>query len=292
MGGTGDWGLGTGALGRGARAWLLALVLFPLFSFLLPSAHAQGVVEILRQQRLAARVAEVAAELGDTVAPLPARRLGAADPVTARFEAVVARRRAVADSLVADSLAQVRRDSLAGTPDRLVWSKVEPAEQGRFLDRYREVFWRAGNPSGLALDTTATPTLRARLQSTFGRPTRNADAVRQVGYSGNEFVQFEYWFVVNDSIPLLLLDLDGPFGRGVLVAGAEAFADALPELRADLSRQLTDAPGPDPFVDYYHSFERRQWYRTGYNGADFFTVPIREPGWTRRETPQRWNIHR
>ena len=209
-----------------------------------------------------------------------------------RFYAVEARRQAARDSVEAERVAQTRRDSLAGTPARFVWDKVEPDAQGRFLDRYREAFWRASDPRGLTIDTTETPVLRGLLQSAFGRPTRNADAVRQVGYAGNEFVQFEYWFVVNDSIPLIILDLDGPFGRGLLLAGAEAFSEALPDLRADLSEKLLGAPGRDPFVDYYHSFERQQWFRTGFNGTDDFTVPIRPPGWSTRSTVDRWIIHR
>ena len=257
-----------------------------------PFASAQSVVELLQQQRLDARVAEVVAALGDSVAARPPARVGAADPFSAAFAAVAARRQAVADSAAAAQAAETLRDSLAGTPARLVWRKVEPDAQGAFLDRYREVYWRASDPRRLAVDTTGTPLVRALLQSVFGRPTRNADALRQVGYSGNEYVQFEYWFVVNDSIPVLLLDLDGPYGRGVLLAGSEAFADVLPGLKADLSRQLFAEAGPAPFVDYYHSFERRQWVRTGFNGADYFTVPIRPPGWVRSRAVDRWLIHR
>ena len=269
-----------------------AVFLMSLALCLMPSARAQSVVEVLQRQRLEARVAEVAAELGPTVAARPPVALGDPDPFTAGFAWVEARRRAARDSIEAARLAGIRRDSLAGTPRRLVWTKVEPAAQGGFLERYREVFWKATDARGVAADTMATPRVRARLQSVFGRPTRNADAVRQVGYTGNEFVQFEYWFVVNDSIPVLLLDLDGPFGRGLLMAGSEEFIAAMPELKDDLSRQLLRAPGPDPFVDYYHSFERQQWFRTGYNGTDFFTLPIRPPGWSRREAVDRWVIHR
>ena len=267
-------------------------LVWALLAFATADARAQNVVELLQRQRLEARAAEVAAGLDPDVAPRPVISLGAADPFTEAFLAVQARRQAVLDSVAAERAAQTRRDSLAGTPPRLVWAKVEPDAQGAFLDRYREVFWRASDPRRLALDTTATPVIRGRLQNVFGRPTRNADALRQVGYTGNEFVQFEYWFVVNDSIPVLLLDLDGPFGRGLLLAGSEEFADALPDLKADLSRQLFAAPGPDPFVDYYHSFERESWYRTGFNGTEFFTVPIRPPGWVQSRAVDRWVIHR
>ncbi|HEX8297629.1 MAG TPA: hypothetical protein VF594_00600 [Rubricoccaceae bacterium] len=263
-----------------------------LLCLVAPAVRAQSVVEILQRQRLEARIAEAAAELGPFVAPRPVPLAETADPFDRAYAAIAARRRALADSARVAAAAQYLADSLAGIPVRTVWNKVEPDEQGAFLERFREVFWRASDPRRLALDTTATPVVRGRLQSVFGRPTRNADALRQVGYTGNEYVQFEYWFVVNDSIPVLLLDLDGPFGRGLLLAGSEAFADQLPLLKADLSERLFAASGPAPFVDYYHSFERRQWYRTGYNGTEYFTVEIRPPGWVQSRAVDRWVIHR
>lgn len=275
------------APGRHAVGLLVCLA-----AALAPAVRAQSVVEILQRQRLEARIAEAAAELGPFVAPRPVPQAESADPFDRAYTAIAARRRALADSVQAAAAAQYRADSLAGQAVRTVWAKVEPDAQGAFLERFREVFWRASDPRRLALDTTATPVVRGRLQAVFGRPTRNADALRQVGYTGNEFVQFEYWFVVNDSIPVLLLDLDGPFGRGLLLAGSEAFADQLPLLKADLSDRLFAALGPAPFVDYYHSFERRQWYRTGYNGTEFFTVEIRPPGWVQSRAVDRWTIHR
>ncbi len=287
------WGMRHGASGRsrGAR-WLMAVLLMALAPTLMPAAHAQTVVEVLRQQRLEARVREAAEALPPAVPPQPVALGAPPDLFDRAYLAIKARRAVVRDSLEAAVAAQYLADSLAGTPDRIVWTKVEPGAQGAFLERFRETYWRASDPRRLALDTTATPAVRGLLQSVFGRPTRNADALRQVGYTGNEFVQFEYWFIVNDSIPVLLLDLDGPFGRGLLLAGAEAYAEQLPELKEDLSRLLFAESGPEPFVDYYHSYERRQWFRTGYNGADYFTVPIRPPGWVRSRAVDRWIIHR
>ena len=268
----------------------LAVFLLPLYGVLFPQAHAQSVVEVLQEQRLRARATEVLAELGPRVRPRPVAPLGASDPFV---EALLAARRARAAA--ADSVAAAERDSVARSLqlNQIAWTKMEPDAQGSFLERFREVYWQAATPrSSEPLDTTATTALRGRLQAVFGRPTRNADALRQVGYAGSEFVQFEYWFVVNDSIPILVLDLDGPFGTGLLVAGSESNASLLPVLKADLAARLAEALGPDPWVDYYHSFERRQWYRTGYNGTEQFTLEIRPPGWSRRDRVDRWLIHR
>src|SRR5690606_296284 len=131
----------------------------------------------------------------------------------------------------------------------------EPDEQGPFIGEYGEVFWVAA-PRLAALDTVATPRLRALLNGAFGAPTRNAAAAEQEGYAGSEHVQFEYWFAVNDSIPLLVLDRDGPFGRGLIVAGDEAHRRLLPLLAADLAARLARAR-PTPYADYYHAQERR-----------------------------------
>jgi hypothetical protein len=276
---------------RGTRpAALAALAAAALLCASAP--RAQSVVEILRQQRLEARVAEVADSLGPHVPVRPLVALGAADPFVAAHEAVHAARRAEVARRE-----QAERDSLAraaaARPLTLAWDKAEPAEQGGFLVRFGETFWQAAQPlRTLAIDTTATPELRGRLQKVFGRPTRNADALRQIGYTGSEFVQFEYWFVVNDSIPVLVMDLDGPFGRGLLLAGDERQADLLPVLKADLSARLTEALGPNPWVDYYHSYERGRWFRTGYNGAETFTIEIRPPRWSRTARADRWIIHR
>lgn len=273
-----------------SRALLIGLVL--LSSVAAAHAQAQGVVDVLREQRRRARVAEVLTHLGERVVPQPVVPLGPPDPFVTEALARRAAAAARADSLVAAA----RADSLAAASmrlERMVWQKTEPDAQGSFLDRYRESFWRASDPrAGNPIDTTATTTLRGRLQTVFGRPTRNADALRQVGYAGSESVQFEYWFVVNDSIPVLVMDIDGPFGRGLLLAGDEAHARLLPLLKDDLADRLADAVGPNPWVDYYRSFERQQWFRTGYNGETLFTVEINAPAWSRRSRVDRWNIHR
>lgn len=291
-------GIGQGAASR-RRAWgmgcvrrLALCVLVPLAPCLVPASQAQDVVELLLRQRRDARVAEILATMPTRVDARPLRPLGPSDPIV---EAVL-RGRARAYARL-DSLARARRaDSLAALPTAPAayrWAKTAPEEQGAFLASYRETFWRSSDPSaGNPIDTTRTTALRGRLQAVFGDPTRNADALRQVGYAGSETVQFEYWFVVNDSIPVLVMDIDGPFGRGLLLAGDEADAAVLPHLKADLAVRLAAAVGPDPWVDYYRSYERGQWFRTGYNGETLFTVEIRPPAWSRRARVDRWNIHR
>lgn len=271
---------------RGLSTALLVLVL----AFAAPTALAQSdLTDVLRRQAREARVAERLQEMTTTVPPRPPARLTPQDRPTriyrAYYAAIQARR---------DSVERARHDSLAAIVrlDAIDWDRVAPSDQGTFIERFREAYWVSARPGGLPIDTVATKELRGRLQRLFGRPTRNADALRQQNYSGSQYVQFEYWFVVNDSIPALILDIDGPFGDGLVLAGDEAFEKYLPLLKADLSDRLTRVSGPDPWVDYYNSYDRGEWYRTGYNGTDTFIVSIRPPRWSFSTRSQRWTIHR
>ena len=261
--------------------------------FLLPvSSRAQSVVEVLQQQRRDARVAEIMGEIGDRVPPRPAVEIGTPDAATQAFLAVQAERQRARDRLVA--VEEARADSVirAAQLATLSWRKIEPGNQQDFVEQYAEAYWQAADPRPSLVDSLDTAALRGRLQAAFGDPTRNADAQRRHGYGGSEYVQFEYWFVVNDSIPLLALDIDGPFGRGLLIATDEPHGDLLQDLKASLSARLETARRPDPWVDYYHSYERGEWYRTGFNGDESFTVAVRRPRWSGRTETERWVIHR
>ncbi len=273
---------------RAASAVLVAVscLLFP------DSSHAQSVVDVLQRQRRDVRVAEIMAEIGDRVPPRPPVELGEPDAATAAFRAVQADRQAARERLVATERARADSLILAAQLATLDWRQVEPGAQQDFVEQYAEAYWQAASPGRGLVDSLDTAALRGRLQAAFGQPTRNGDAQRRYGYGGSEFVQFEYWFVVNDSIPVLALDVDGPFGRGLMIATDEPHAAIVQDLKADLSARLDAARRPDPWVDYYHSYERRRWFRTGFNGAETFTVEVRPPRWSGRSDAQRWVIHR
>ena len=267
------------------RGLLVALCLSPL------APRAQTVVEVLRQQRLEARASEILLEVGSRVTPKPVVEVGEVDWATATYREIQAARQAARDSVARAEAAKADSLILAARLATLQWDKVEPDAQGFFLERFRETYWQAVGPRGLLVDTLETHALRGKLQAHFGRPTRNGDAQRRYGYGGSEFIQFEYWFVVNDSIPVLALDLDGPFGRGLLIASDEEYESILQDLKADLSARIRDER-PDPWLDYYHSFERGRWFKTGFNGTEGYTLPVRPPRWSGREGSDRWVIHR
>ena len=281
-------------MGRGGAGWLrVALAAFAVSLFPISSApQAQSVVDVLMAQRRQARVGEVLAEIGPRTPPRPLAPGGAGDPHLAAYEAVRARQQVVADSLVRAHEARADSAILAARLASLRWEKVRPADQGPFLEQYGEAFWVSAATSGRApVDTTNTAVLRGKLQAAFGDPTRNGDAQRRHGYGGSERVQFEYWFAVNDTIPVIVLDLDGPFGRGLMIAADEAQASLLPALKRDLAARLAAERSPDPWLDYYHSSERGAWYRVGYNGAERYVREVRAPRWA-GAAGDRWIIHR
>ncbi|MDT0632582.1 hypothetical protein RQM47_08760 [Rubrivirga sp. S365] len=249
-------------------------------------------VDLLQRQRSAARAAEALAEIGPRVPPRPPRPGGAGDPHLAAYAASRERRQAASD--LARRAHEARADSAirVARMATLRWEKVRPREQGPFLEQYGEAFWLSAPTGGAAaIDTTSTAVLRGQLQAAFGDPTRNGDAQKRYGYGGSDHVQFEYWFAVNDTIPVLVLDLDGPFGRGLMIAADEEQAAFLPALKADLARRLAAERRPVPWLDYYHSFARRTWYRTGYNGTEFYVREVRPPRWA-GAAGDRWIIHR
>lgn len=153
---------------------------------------------------------------------------------------------------------------------------VRHLERGWFQERFAETQWAyLGDTSQLAfLDTTRTPDLRARLQAKFGDPTQTlADRPLEKPPEGRP--QFEYWFVVNDSIPVQVTDVLGPMGRGLIVAVERAYRDRLRALRDTLLTPLQRVDRA-PHVDYHYDPHRERWYRTGYDGQSFFLEQIPE----------------
>ena len=271
----------------------LFLSSFLILFFLLPlaaTAQTSDVVDLLVQQRTEVRIAELLEELGGKAFPRPPGHPGAMTLYRLWAERNLARRKAIADSQAAEEeRAAARANALGAEPIR--WRKIAAEDQGEFLDRYREVFWQSiGTPN--PQDTLATSHFRARLNGLFGAPTRNAAAMEQEEYAGSEFVQFEYWLIANDSIPILVLDIDGPFGRGLLVAADEAYTDDYAAIKDDLFEKMFKSE-PTPYADYYHSRERSQWYRTGFDGTEYFIREVRRPRWAaRRSRDEKWRIFR
>jgi hypothetical protein len=149
---------------------------------------------------------------------------------------------------------------------------VHRLERGWFKDEHGDTDWSfLGASTQLTFfDTTYTRDLRARLQAQFGDPTQTLADLPDTSRIGE--AQFEYWFVVNDSIPVRVTDANGPRDRGLIVATDRRLRDRLPDLRAALLRPLR-RPERAPYVDYYYDTTdegTRRWYRAGFDGQSFF----------------------
>lgn len=159
--------------------------------------------------------------------------------------------------------------------------RVRTLERSWFQERYRAVEWAfLGSGSRLTFaDTSRTRDLRARLQARFGPPTRSLAEVYsnewvQAPDSTREVpIQFEYWFIVNDSIPVRVSDVGGPRERGVIVSTDRRYREDLVALRSALFRPLKTVER-GPYVDYYYEQSTRRWYRVGFDGQTFFRERI------------------
>lgn len=155
---------------------------------------------------------------------------------------------------------------------------VRRLERDWFRERYRDVQWSflGSTAEHTFLDTTRTRSLRARLQAEFGDPTQTlADSDAPLDSSKGDHGQFEYWFIVNDSIAVRITDSRGPRGRGLIFASDRNYRDRLRSLRDTLLAPIRRAERA-PYVDYYYESQRKRWYRTGFDGKEFFLERISE----------------
>ncbi len=275
-----------------------ALALLILF-LTTPTAQAQTLVEQLRAQRAAVRMAEIVETTGLAIEPLgPVEIAPNAEPTDAASLLFWWLPKSRTPRVAVDSFPPIRplpepEPELPPLTD-IEWDRVAPSEQEDFLDRFRESLWTVeGMTFRTPLDTIPTPELRARLHTHFGAPTRTAVARGVKGFEGSSYVQFEYWFVVNDSIPFVALDIDGPYGRGLVLAGDFDHEHYLGDLKRDLTSILLGPRPLMPYVDYYQIRERNQWVRTGYDGDQYYVIEIKRPRWAgRRSGTGQWYLFR
>lgn len=127
------------------------------------------------------------------------------------------------------------------------------------------------------LDLLDTPEIRARLEAEFGAPTlKIGDLINRDDFRLGQAIQFEYRFVVNDSIPLIVLDVFGPFGRGLSYTGASRYIDLMPQIKRTLSKQLMNEE-PAEFHDFYYSADREKWFKVTYINGRYSSEEINEP---------------
>ena len=166
-----------------------------------------------------------------------------------------------------------------------VFRKIENADREIFEKQFERTLWTGqGLYNPQTIDRIPTIELRARLQAQFGDPTVTIkDLITSSDFRPGKAIEFEYWFVVDGKIPLMLLDLDGPFENGLVYVGPSEFVDQMPQVKRTLNRLLMqEVEDFSEFEDYFFSPEREQWYLVSYKDGAFTREPIDRPSFARR----------
>lgn len=160
-----------------------------------------------------------------------------------------------------------------------VIKKVSNAEKAAFERRFQNIIMTgSGFQGNVVIDQLPTSEIRSRLQSVYGDPTvRLDDFIGDPNVRPGNAVQFEYWFIVNDSIPMIVLDIDGPFTTGLVYAGGVSFIDMMPEIKRTLSRKLMGINRMADFLDVFYSPEREKWFRVEYKDGAYKSDEISRP---------------
>lgn len=160
-----------------------------------------------------------------------------------------------------------------------VITKISHGDRDQFQDRFGDIKWTGQGLYGeTTIDNIPTIELRARLQAKFGDPTQKLeDLIDTKGFRPAECIQFEYWFTVNDSIPMMVLDIDGPFDEGLVYGGASRYIDLMPQIKRTLSKVLMGVDDLASFQDYFYSPEREQWFDVRYQNGEFIKKKISSP---------------
>lgn len=229
------------------------------------SAQAQSLVERYRAARFKAQADRVLENY--QTRPMPAARLQVPTDSLREWLSVV----------FAVEEAPQEPEEPALTVSR--WELVPKLGREWFRNKFVDTRWAFEGSNAIGtLDTTFTRELRARLQAAFGSPTQTiADLDYSNDAGSSEFIQFEYWFVLNDSIPLRVMDVNGPFERGLVVASRHAYRDLLPDIKETFLGRLAQTVEREAYVDYYHLPEQRLWFRTGFDGEKYFVDRISRP---------------
>lgn len=158
------------------------------------------------------------------------------------------------------------------------FEKITEDKWSWFMNKFDDVkLTGQGLYDKMEIDSKDTSELRARLQAAFGEPTKTIeDLIDGERFRPGEAIQFEYWFVVDDSIPLMVLDVDGPFGEGLVYGGASKYIDLMPQIKRTFSQKLM-SENPEQFTDYFYSPERDQWFEVSYANGNYTTKEIDSP---------------
>ncbi len=159
------------------------------------------------------------------------------------------------------------------------FEKVNEDQRTWFQNKFENVKWTGqGLYDDTDLDDRQTNEIRARLQSVYGDPTQTLeDLIDQEDFRPGMAIQFEYWFTVDDSIPMMVLDVDGPFSNGLVFGGASKYIDLMPQIKRTFAQKLLKTESLDSYQDYFYSPERQQWFNVVYENGQYKTTEIESP---------------
>lgn len=158
-----------------------------------------------------------------------------------------------------------------------VIKKVSTEDAAAFEAEFKDIKWTGQGFNYNELDRVPAIELRARLESVFGEPTKTIEDIVERGkLRAGKAIQFEYWFIVDGEIPMMILDLDGPFADGLVYVGASRYIDLMPAVKRSLTRQLLETE-PKAYIDYFYSPEREQWYEVRYQNGEYTKKEVDKP---------------
>lgn len=157
--------------------------------------------------------------------------------------------------------------------------KITTEQADSFDQRFANINWTGqGLNRQTAIDGLPTEEVRARLQAVFGDPTlKIEDMVSKSNFRLAFAIQFEYRFVVDGEIPFIILDVFGPFGRGLSYSGPSQYVDLMPQIKRAFANMLMEVEELAEYHDYYYSADRRQWYEVRYANGEFTHEEIEAP---------------
>lgn len=118
------------------------------------------------------------------------------------------------------------------------------------------------------------------MEAYFGPPTQTITEALGAGadrYTRDRYIQFEYWFVLNDSIPFVVMDVNGPLERGLIVSSDYRYRDILLRLRESFMEDFARSTRRAAYVDYYYNPIESSWYYAGFDGIRYYLERTREP---------------
>ncbi|MBO6587309.1 MAG: hypothetical protein JJ953_14455 [Gracilimonas sp.] len=156
--------------------------------------------------------------------------------------------------------------------------KVSKEDRAEFQSRFADIKWTGQGFNYNELDRMPAIEIRAVLQGAYGDPTQKVeDIIEKDGYlRDGKSIQFEYWFIIDGYIPMMVLDLEGPFDDGLVYVGASRYVDLMPQVKRTLTKELRET-SPKEYVDYFYSPERGQWYKVSYEAGEYKKEEIKKP---------------